>query len=148
MAEIKKVTVFSLSIILLSALLLFFITGCGDSSIPGKPPVDNSKPVQEVKSVKPTAKDLMAKLIGNWKNDNGDTLTVTDSEITYFKSDGNEGVGNVEYKFKGLESALPNAVRIELGRLGMLGDAVAVFNNDNYITFGIIGEMPVKFIRK
>lgn len=135
-------------ILILSVLLVAFFAGCGDSSGSGNSPAETAKPVQDVKKPELYAKDLMKKLIGNWKNDQGDSLVVTDSLLTYYKSDKTEGVGEVEYKLKGLESALPNAVRIELGRFGMLGEAVAVFNEDNYITFGILGEMPVKLIRR
>ena len=145
---IRRRLIYPLGTMAFSLLLLSFSIGCGDSSISGNTQADTVKPVQEVKKGELSAKDLVKNLIGNWKNNSGDSLVVTDSEITYYKSDGTEGVGNVEYKLKGLENSLPNAIRIELGRLGMLGEAVAVFTDANYITFGILGEMPVKLIRK
>jgi len=131
-----------------SVLMLAFTAGCGESSGPGNSPAGAAKPVKDIKKPELSAKDLMTKLLGSWENDQGDSLVVTESLMTYYKSDGAEGFCEVEYKLKGLENALPNAIRIEFRRPGMPGEAVAVFNENNYITFGIPGEMPVKLIRK
>ncbi|PKL17112.1 MAG: hypothetical protein CVV49_12940 [Spirochaetae bacterium HGW-Spirochaetae-5] len=146
--NIVKGIIHTIGAMIFSVLLLAFTAGCGDSSGSGKSPAERSKPVQDVKKQELYAKDLMQKLIGSWKNDQGDSLVVTDSLMTYYKSHGVEGFCEVEYKLKGLEGALPDAIRIELARPGMPCEAVAAFNEDNYITFGIPGEMPVKLVRR
>jgi hypothetical protein len=143
-----KVIIHTIGTMIFSVLLIAFTAGCGESSGSGNSPAETAKPVQDFKKPELYAKDLMHKLIGSWKNDQGDSLVVTDSLMTYYKSDGVEGFCEVEYKLKGLETALPDAIRIELDRPGMPCEAVAAFNEDNYITFGIPGEMPVKLMRR
>jgi hypothetical protein len=145
---IRRGLIHPVGVMTFSLLLLSFSAGCGDSSVSGNTTAHKAKPVQEVKKAELSANDLMKNLTGNWKNDGGDSLAVTDTEITYCRSGGNEGAENVKYKLKGIENALPDAIRIELGGPGMPREAVAVFNDVNHITFGVVGEMPVKFIRK
>ncbi len=147
MSQIKKISANTANMICVLAVLWAFFTGCGASDSTGNP-TGAAKPVETIQKSAPAAQDLMNKLTGKWKNENGDYLVVTGDSITYYNSTGTAGVGNEEYKLKGLESALPNAIRLELGRLGMIGEAVAAFNGDNSLTFGIIGEMPVKLARE
>jgi len=148
MVQIKKISANFVSMMFIFAVLIAFFTGCGDSSVSADNSADQAKPVENIQKSVPTAQELMDKLIGKWKNETGDYLVVTKDSITYYNSSGTPGVGNEEYKLKGIENALPNAIRLELGRLGMLGEAVAAFNGDNSLTFGILGDMPVKLTRE
>jgi hypothetical protein len=135
-----------LKILTTSGLILLFSFGCGEPSFSDNTGQAEVKPYQNADKPGLSVKDLMRRFTGNWENSDGAAMLVTENQIDLTAVF--SGAGTVKYEIKGIEGVLPDAIRIEFSTSGMTVEGVAAFEDENNMTFGIIGNMPARFRRK
>lgn len=137
----KKVLLY-LSNIIISVMILFLFIPLKDNvQFLNNSYNATAKTADEIRIGSPTAQDLLNKLFGTWKNDQGEKLGVTEKTLHSWQllPDGNFCGISSGYKLIGFEEDSQKTIRISVGEGAMVLDALVLFRDDNTIMFGYIG---------